>query len=193
MLPLAAIAVALISLRRIGASEGQLTGRLPAVAGLCLATFFLSWSLSQRFGREIILEGHARQFAEAWLNLVASGDLQQAHQMRASAHSRVMTPAARQEYYDKNPESLKDLKDFFAASPVKEFVAAGQNVDFHFESAAGYERAGSVDIIILKYVFQDRRGTSTPIWISVKRELDADEDRSDWQIEKVVGEDALLQ
>src|SRR5262245_11062675 len=58
--PIAAIVAGIAALRTIRTSGGQLAGRVPAIAGLCLATFFLGFGLSQHLARQVALEGRAR-------------------------------------------------------------------------------------------------------------------------------------
>src|SRR4029434_2227683 len=81
VVPLAAIATAIVALRRIAISEGRLLGAWPATLGLCLAALFLGLGLSRQVTRETDLAGQAQEFAEAWLILVRAGKLQMADQM----------------------------------------------------------------------------------------------------------------
>src|SRR5687768_4621077 len=53
---LVAIATALVGLRNIRDSRGELIGRRVAIVGLCLATLFLGWSLGWTFARQHMLE-----------------------------------------------------------------------------------------------------------------------------------------
>ena len=54
--PIAAFIAAVAALRSIGNSGGQLVGRIPAYAGLCLATFFLGWGFAAHLARQSLLE-----------------------------------------------------------------------------------------------------------------------------------------
>lgn len=182
LVPLLAIAAAIIGLRAVRAGGGLVIGRVPAVAGMCLATFFLGWGVSQRFSRELTLEHHAREFAEAWLRLVAAGELEQAHQLRTASNNRLRSVAARREFYAKNPEALTDLNTLFSTSPLKEFVALGKNVEFEFISPQGGERLPGSDILVLEYAFgPPRASTKAPLWITVKRQTEED-GYTDWQL-----------
>src|SRR5687767_8653106 len=51
-LAVAGIVVGIAALRSIRASGGQLAGRPVAIAGLCLATFFLGFGLSRHLARQ---------------------------------------------------------------------------------------------------------------------------------------------
>lgn len=185
VVPLSAVAVAVLSLREIRSSGDQVVGRTPAIAGLCLATLFLGFGLSARFTRALTLEVKSREFAEAWLELVAQGDLQQADQLRMPVHNRMRSPQRRQEFYEKNPEALADMKSFFAAPPLGEFVALGKEVRFQFDSVTGSVRSARFDQLTLRYNFGKSADGNGPqrLLISVKRQRDAD--YLDWSIENV--------
>jgi hypothetical protein len=187
-IPLMAAAVALLSLRAIRASGGQMVGRVPAIAGLCLAMLFLGWGVSARFSRAWTLESHARRFAEAWLRLVAEGDLEQADQLRLPAHGRMGSAALRKEFYEKNPQALSEMTAFFAKPELRDFVALGENVKFRLDSFDGNERSTYVDRLFLRYTFSDAQGSTPPraLRITVKRQQD--ENHVDWQIESIAGD-----
>jgi len=184
-IPLFAAVIALLSLRGIRASGGQVVGRVPAIAGLCLAMLFLGWGISARFSRAWTLESRARQFAEAWLQLVAEGDLQQADQLRLPAHGRMGSAALRKEFYEKNPQALADMTALFARPELRDFIALGKDAKVRFDSFDGNERTTHVDRLFLRYTFSDAQGSVAPraLKITVKRQQD--EDHVDWQIESI--------
>jgi hypothetical protein len=187
-IPLLAVAVAVLSLRGIRASSGQMVGRVPAVAGLCLAMFFLGWGISARFSRAWTLESHARQFAEQWLRLVAEGDLQQADQLRVPAASRMGSTVLRKEFYEKNPQAQTELTAFFAKPEMRDFIALGKDVKIHFDSLDGNESSAYVDRLFLRYTFSDAQGTIVPRLLTITVKRQQDEDHVDWQIESTVGD-----
>ena len=161
-------------------------GRWPAILGLCLATFFLGWGIAFPFTRSFTLESHARQFAEAWLKLVAEGDLEQADQLRKPAHSRLRSVAGRKEFYQKNPDALVALTTFFGEPVMRDYIAQGTNVKVRFDSEAGNERSTHYDRLTLKYTYGNEPDGSSArsLWITVKREVHGD--HIDWQLENIV-------
>lgn len=186
--PFLALAVAVLSLRGIRSSGGQVVGRVPAIAGLCLATFFLGWGISARFSRAWTLESNSRQLAEAWLQMIATGDLEQADQLRKPTQNRMRSAESRQEFYRRNPDALADLSKFFAAPVLRDFIAQGEHVKVRFDSVAGTERSALFDRLILRYTFGDAQDGSEPrsIWITVKRHQQVD--HIDWYIEHASGD-----
>src|SRR4029079_3670264 len=79
-IPVAAIVVGIAALRAIRSSGGQLAGRVPAIVGLCLATFFLGFGLSRHLARQTALEQRGREMADGFLRLLQEGRTPQAHQ-----------------------------------------------------------------------------------------------------------------
>lgn len=179
--PLIAVIVAALSLRIIRQSGGQVVGRIPAIVGLCLATLFLGWGVSARFSRAWTLEWHARQMAEAWLKMVAEGDLEQADQLRRPSHVRMRSEDSRREFYRRNPEALAEMSTFFAEPGFREFIAQGAEVKYRFDSLTGVERSTQYDRLVLRYTFDNARSEPRSIWVTVKREWHVD--HIDWLIE----------
>src|SRR5262245_55533638 len=63
-LAVAGIVVGIAASRSIRASGDQLAGRSVAVAGLCLATFFLGIGLTRHLARQSVLEQKGREMAD---------------------------------------------------------------------------------------------------------------------------------
>jgi len=160
-IPLFAAVIALLSLRGIRASGGQVVGRVPAIAGLCLAMLFLGWGISARFSRAWTLES------------------------RLPAHGRMGSAALRKEFYEKNPQALADMTALFARPELRDFIALGKDAKVRFDSFDGNERTTHVDRLFLRYTFSDAQGSVAPraLKITVKRQQD--EDHVDWQIESI--------
>lgn len=185
---LAALAVAIVSLRGIRASGGQVVGRVPAILGLCLATFFLGWGVAARHTRALALETHARQFTEAWLRLVAARELQQADQLRLPSQSRIRSVAGRKEFYEKNPEALSNMTSFFANPALQDLSAQGHNVKIQFDAVVSSERSTYFDLVKLRYTFGSaENGAGRPLVVTIRRLLNED-NQTDWQIENAEGE-----
>src|SRR5436309_2764914 len=64
--PVAAVVAGIAALRAIRTSGGQLAGRSAAIAGLCLAVFFLGFGLSQHLARQSALDQRAREMADVF-------------------------------------------------------------------------------------------------------------------------------
>jgi hypothetical protein len=184
-LAIAAIVTAVIALRRIAASGGQLVGRGTAVAGLCLATLFAAWGTARYFSRQTELETHARRTVDVWLALMQEGKLREAYQFRQPAAARISSPEAMAEHYVKNDEAAQELKVFRDDILTKELHSQGAAAEVRFESATASPRYGLSDQLVLKYSYQrpaSEGGGRQPVWIFVKRQIDQATQRPDWEI-----------
>jgi hypothetical protein len=188
VVPLLAILFALIALRGIRASGGQLVGWLPAVIGLCLALFSLganaSWSLSRR----AYLETQSRRFADEWLAILARGDQQLAHQFHLTPLERLSDPRALATFYKTQPEAAKSLQQMMTGEALAEFVLQGPSVKYHFDSVVSQDREGLLDELVLKYTYDRPHKPPRDIWITVKLYVD-EHGKSGWQIRTVDASD----
>jgi hypothetical protein len=80
-LPLIGIAVALLALRRISQSEGLLAGRAAALGGLALSVASLAAVIGYEQVERALRTNQAEQFAIRWLEVLASGNTEQAFRM----------------------------------------------------------------------------------------------------------------
>ena len=67
--PVVTLVLGVVSLRVL-ASNPERIGRKAAWLGILLAAFFLAWAATSHYIREAWLVNHARQFADAWLELL---------------------------------------------------------------------------------------------------------------------------
>jgi len=182
--PVAAIVVAITALRAIRTSGGQLAGRVPAIAGLCLATFFLSLGLSRHLARQTALEQRAREMADVFVRLLQEGRAQEAHQFRLSPVMRITAPGALAEHYEKNVEAAKELQSFVTSTGIKELIARGRDADAQFVGVASAVRDTSSDILILKYSYIPARDATNRqfLWLHINRKYDESTRRHEWEV-----------
>ncbi len=186
VVPLAGIVTAAVALRSIAASQGQLRGQWLATIGLCLATLFLGWGVTRQLSRQAILVEEAEQFANAWLELVRQGKLQEADQFQRERLQRITSPDALAEHYTKDREAAKALQELFASEPLKSFSTMGRAGSFRFDSVASQARTALSDDVVLKYQFTLSGNTSPRnLWITVARIRDASHGTADWIVRRV--------
>jgi hypothetical protein len=170
VVPLAGLALAVVALRQIAASEGELKGTWPATIGLCLATLFLGWGLTHQVTRKAELAEQAERFADGWLALVREGKLQQADQLMRDSASRPRTDEELAEYYKTNMEASENMQMFFGREPMQGFLAAGPQVTYALRRVASQTQYSSTDEIILEYEYESSQGDGPrTMWISVAR------------------------
>ena len=181
-LPVAALIAALVALRAIANSGGQLVGRIPALVGLCLATFFLGWGFTAHLARQSLLETRAKQAADGWLKLLQDGKVEQAHQFRLSPAARLSSSEALAEHYKSNKEAAEDLQVFKTGSGVRDLMTFGADSEVQFEGLASAVKDGYTDILILKYSYARPSGERQPMWVHVSRRHDETTKRPEWEV-----------
>jgi len=185
LIPVAAIVVAIVALRGIAASEGQLAGRSVAITGLCLATLFLGIGLTRHLARQRLLEKRAREMSDVFFDLLEKGNLQAAHQFRQSPTLRITSPDAIAEHYASNQEAAKDLQTFGTSPGIKDIVALGKQADVRFEGVWSATRDGMNDTGVLSYSCQKSGGKPDerqPLWVHIYRKYDESTKRNEWEI-----------
>ena len=189
IVPLAAIATAVVALRQIANSEGRLLGAWPATMGLCLAMLFLGWGLSRQVTREIALARQAQDFADGWLILVRDGKVQLADQLTRPPSTRVHGKEAIEELYSTNKAAGEEIESIFASDMLKDYVGAGSGASFALEGVTAHTQFGFTDDIVLKYTVRLAKPASSPkaLWITVERNIDELNGLSGWRITRVEG------
>lgn len=190
VVPLAAIATAVVALRQIATSEGRLLGTWPATAGLCLAALFLGWGLSRQITREGELSRQAQVFANGWLELTRQGKLQRAHQFTLASASRLHSDDSIAEFYAANQDAGDVMKQMFASEPLKTFTGLGPAASFQLQAVAGHSQYGFADDVLLRYSLDQTADGSrkAPLWITVRRTIDPSNGQPDWLISRAEGE-----
>jgi len=183
-LPVAGIVVGIAALRSIAAARGQLAGRVVAIAGLCLATFFLGFGLSRHLARQSELEKVARGMADVFLKLLVEGKPREAHQFRLTPSSRITAPEAIAEHYDKNTEAAGELKTFVGSGVIRDLIELGQDAAVQFEGVSSATRDGKTDILVLRYSCAPMQagGPRQSLWLHINRKYDESTKRHEWEI-----------
>ena len=84
-IPIAGVAVALLAIRRIAASDGGLIGRRAAVIALALCVASMCTSIVRSSLSQQLLSHQARQVAFDWFALLQAGDAEQAFDMTVTS------------------------------------------------------------------------------------------------------------
>src|SRR6187401_1614999 len=101
-LPIAALVAGIAALRSINRADNQYVGQPVAIAGLCLATFFLGLGVTRHLARQSELELSGRKMADIFLKLLTDGKGQEAHEFRLTPALRITSPEAMAEHYLKD-------------------------------------------------------------------------------------------
>jgi len=186
IVPVAGIVVSAVALRAIGSSGGQLAGRIPALCGMCLATFFLGLGMSQHLVRQTILEQRAREMSDVFLDLLQDGKSKEAHQFRQQASVRMTAPEAIAEHYEKNAEAAKELQTFVSSPGVKDLIVRGHDADVRFETITSTFHDAQTDMLVLKYSYLPAPGSARQgLWVHMNRKFDESTKRPQWDVSGV--------
>jgi hypothetical protein len=185
--PVAIVAVlmAVVALRTIAQSQGQVIGQGAAILGLCLATLFLGWGISRHLSRQSHLAESAQQLGDMWLGLIQEGKLKEALQLRQMPASRITAADALAAHYEKDPEAAKELQQFGSQLVVKSLQLLGDRADLRFEGLAAVFREGFDDRFVLKYSYADAPspGGRHMFWVHLNRRVDGTTKRGGWQVD----------
>ncbi len=135
VIPVCGIAIACLALLRIAASDGALTGRFLAKAGLALSVAFLMAPVAHSYVRDAAALGSAEQTAQDWLKATASEDWNQA--------ASLMTP---RRLYDMMPRSPAPN----APPPTFDRAIATQQLarDETVETISAWDKEGDVKLTL---------------------------------------------
>jgi hypothetical protein len=113
MLPLVAIALAVVALAEIRKSEGGLAGRWPALGGLALAIGFVSQTLATTLVDGMVAKQRATATAVSWITAIREGRLDDALSVSSpralmaidvASHGEAVDPEARRRAFQSMPE-----------------------------------------------------------------------------------------
>lgn len=182
-LPVGGIAAGIAALRAIRKSRGELAGSAIAIAGLSLSMFFLGMGLTRHLGRQGTLEQRGREMASVFLDLLMEGRVKEAHQFRQSPTTRITSPEAIAEHYEKNKEAAQELETFNNTAGVKDLVRRGKEADVQYESLHSATRDGKTDMLVLRYSYlPESNAERKPLWIFINRRYDEGSKRHQWDI-----------
>ena len=147
--PFIAVVLAILGLRKI-ARNSDLIGRTGILIGLALALFLGAVAPSRMISRNWMLARESRRIAQAWLELIRDGDLQEAHQWTLSPYERSQVSPLSKHYESR--EALIELDEFFDRPSMKRFVAAAQDGDIQFTGQQHVVRDGGTDQMVQPFV-----------------------------------------
>jgi hypothetical protein len=186
VIPAAAAVAVAIAWRSIASSGGQLTGSRLALLGLCLAALFAGWGLTRPLSRQAALARDAQRFANEWLDLVRSGDLQIAHQMQTDSQRRISNRKELKEFYETDEGASESLGTLFGTPPLKSFIAVGPQAQFRCSGVASQSHSGYDDRVALEYRFgPPNTDPLERMWVHVRRTHMDPRRPADWVIESV--------
>jgi hypothetical protein len=113
LVPVAGFFLALLGLLQIRRAEGKQSGKSLAIIGLFCSVLFVSWSIAREVSRNRYIYGHAREYAEKWLELFQQQKFLEAHQLTMLEARRLERGGSLEKHYGRvrDPEAMKKKKD----------------------------------------------------------------------------------
>jgi hypothetical protein len=182
--PLAAVILALFALRQIAANEEVLSGRNLALVAVFLGVTFLFFTPVRLATRYEILKGHARELAEAFLDLLQKGQLYEAHQL---AQLKYVTPgpdSPPEEYAQADKMTVEDFAKFKETKSIQNIEAVKSNFTYRFEAVEPTPARDGGEFFVLRYQIVPDGSLGKrpfPIWISISRTRDESSVRPKWK------------
>ena len=151
IVPALGIALAVMALRAIGLSKGDLTGRTAAYTGLALSTLFAVAAPVQTLYTRQHLSDAARPIADAWFEFLREREPQKALQLTVPQLQRRVLNERLWDYYRGSKETYDEL-EAFVASPVPRLILEhGTAAEARFYETHRVTTGADSDLIELVY------------------------------------------
>lgn len=188
IVPLLAVVIGLVALRSLAEHPEQI-GRRAVLVGLALAVFFGAWASTRYFSRREWLTREARERADAWLELVRTKQLQEAHQLQTRFAERWTADVSMDEVFPQSERMQVDYLTQFESEPLRTLAALPGEPRVEFERSEDYEPSRNLDTVTLRYrVFYEKRGREQvlPILVVMRRQIDYQSGGYDWYVSRVL-------
>ena len=103
LVPVLAFVASLLALRDLPVGDQRQSGRTLAILGICFSLLFVTWAVGRQISRQRYMFGHARQYAEEWLELFREGRYYEAHQLSMMEGRRLELGDALEKHYAPPP------------------------------------------------------------------------------------------
>jgi hypothetical protein len=186
-IPILAVIVALVAMRRIRASE-DLAGWNIAFLGLLLAILFGIAAPARTMSRHHFLASRAEAVCDQFFTFLKENNPHAAHQLRERAGMRKTLTDKLPDSYAKDAASQASLDKFVAEEPMKTLLEVGDKVKIErlsIEPAGHDERT---DIFNIRYEITPTGRSSMVAVVAARRTLDLATGVETWQIDGVAKE-----
>ncbi|MCH8047069.1 MAG: DUF4190 domain-containing protein [Planctomycetes bacterium] len=153
ILPVIAIVLCGLALRGIARSDRVLTGRWCALWGLALAMLLGAAGPAKWGGYRWLIHQEARRVADEWWKHIAADSPDKAFQLTVSPQLRQPRDETIGEFYEKNPESAEDLREYIELERVSSLLAEFRNAGatFRYHHSEAQLSSGTRDWVSLVY------------------------------------------
>ena len=189
LLPLVAVVLSGVALRRIASRWPALAGRPAALAGLMLGAVFLVAAPVDDAVYRCLVRRQARQFAEIWIDAVRQGDKYKVHHLMLDPKRRLPPETNLPDYYSRNVKWQKMLKELDKDQTLQTLFALGMTAEIRFYKTAAEGRLGLADVVwqtyAVTYPDEQERPKSFFITLQMQRSVDTSSGRAEWTMAHV--------
>jgi hypothetical protein len=170
-IPLVAVVISLIAMRKIAASAGQLSGWKLALLGLLAAVFFGIAGPARTFSRQYYLQARAVRFGEKFIDLLEQNQPLTAFQCTLSPGLRKPLSADESDVFAKTPDRKAAYETFLKIPSVKALLDAGPRAKVNLLSARYVGSSEIEDAVAINYQIAtpDDGGKSTVVQLDAIR------------------------
>jgi len=189
LVPLAAVVLSGLALRRIATHRPDLVGRPAALAGLMLGLVFLVAAPVDDLLYRYLIGQQARQVAENWFDAVRNGDIYQAHRLMIDPKHRPPRESKLAEFYRQNPNWQQKMKLFADEPTMQTLLALGPTAEIRLHETVADSRLEVFDVVqqvyAVTYPDEQKQPKSIFITLLMQRSIDTSSGRANWTLIRV--------
>lgn len=182
--------LAALALRQIRRSEGELSGRWIALAGLSLSLVFGAAAPTRLLSDQWWLAREAEQAADQWFALLREGHPERAYQLTIAPHVRRPPADDLRQHYRQDALGRKGLETFANHRLVRPLLQLGAKARARrFETQWVVQRPDSDEVgLVYSVTYDDDRGRKTFFArVALKRTINPHTGEPGWQVTGYVG------
>jgi len=190
-IPALAVATSLAALRQIEHYKPAYVGRRAALAGLALAVFFVAAFLSRWVVEYRVAATQARRFGARVVELLATGNPMEAHQLTLGAASRMAPDESMLELYRADRAMSDGLRSFTEEPVVRVLLELGEQARVRFYATDMVQASGDDAIVsqIFAVTYEENGERKTFfVRLLLARERRPGESQPHWKLIKVLGD-----
>ena len=187
LVPLVAVILSGLALRRIAARRPDLAGRPAALAGLLLGTAFLVAAPVDDLVYRYFFRQQARQFAEIWIDAVRHGEVYKANHLMLDPKHRWPLENNLANFYRQNETARRRLKQFVNEPAMRTLFALGPAAEIRFYETANEGPDFAELTYAVTYADERKQPKTFFITLHMQRFVDTGSRRASWILVHVDG------
>lgn len=173
-----------LALWHVARNAPVLLGRRAALAGLMLSILFGTAAPTHWFGYRWMLRREARQFAEAWFELVRRGEPHKAYQLTIMPTYRQPLDENLWSLYRESPHWRGELESYVSTDLIRGLLTLGQQARVRYYDTEAFRREQGQPIVYLWYaVTYDDAGEKKTFFVNLKlQRVKLPNGRANWRL-----------